>query len=164
MDSLADTAPSLPVMLAYGLVILLYLVILRLLLNFLQQLSDKHHRHQSIIDRGIRAMKSHRIDGSMQAFDPYTIAVIIAKGGIATISMAVVIVLLVTKVGPTATAALLVAVILVAWAVNHWLKSREKVGTIKEIRTYIQKSGSIGSVVVLSIALVVLLFIMVMLH
>jgi hypothetical protein len=159
MDSITDTTPSLPVMLAYGLIILLYLVILRLLLNFFQQMSDKHAQ-RSIIDRSIHAMRTHRVDSSMQAFDPYSIAIAITKGGIATLATAVVIVLLIEKLGFEATVTVLIMVIIVAWTANRWLRSREKVGIVREARKYLQRGGSVGSVIALSVLLAFVLFVL----
>lgn len=164
MDSFSSNTPGLPILLAYGFLILIYLVILRLLLNLLQQMSNKHRIQRSVIDSDIHQTMSSNLDGSMQTFDAYPIAIVIAKGGIAAISMAAVIVLMVIKVGIVATASLVVIVVLFAWAVNHWLRSREKVGTIRQITKVVEKSGSIATVVMLSIVLVVLLFLMIVLQ
>jgi hypothetical protein len=158
MNAAVDTTPSLSVILTYGLVILLYLVILRLLLNLLQGVSDKH-RQRSVIDRGIHATMSHRHEGSMQAFDSYGIAVVITKGGIATLSMAAIIVLLSVKIGVPATFLIIISVILVTWAANKWVRSHEK-GTLREARVIAQKAGSMGAVLALSVTLVILLVVL----
>lgn len=164
METLANDTTSLPMLLAYGLLILLYLLILKLLLNFLQQMGDKHRTQKSVIDVDIHNTMTPQVESSMHTFDVYSIAIVIAKGGITATAMAAIIVLLVLKVGILATALLILIVIVFLWGLNHWLNHREKVGTIREIRRYVQKSGSVGSVVMLSIALVVVLFGMILLQ
>jgi hypothetical protein len=165
MNTLATDGISFPILLAYGLLILLYLLILKLLLNLLQQMGDKHRIQKSVIDRDVHRVMTPQVDSSMQTFDPYGVAIIIAKGGITAISMAAVIILSVLKVGIVATALLVVIAVLFLWAINHWLKAREKAGSVRdEIRKYVQKSGSMGTIVLLSILLVVLLFVMIVIH
>jgi len=165
MESLAANGISFPVLLAYGMIILLYLVILRLLLNLLQQMGDKHRTQRSVIDVDVHRTMTPQVDSSMHAFDIYSIAIVIAKGGIAMVAMAAMIVLLAIKVGILATVLIVAMVVLCLWTVNQWLRSREKVGSIGgEMRKYVQKSGSMGTVVLLSIVLVVLLFIMIWMH
>ena len=64
-----------------------------------------------------------------------------------------------------ATILLITIVILMAWAMNVWLRSREKPGDVRDqIRKYVLKSGSVGMVLLLSIILVALLFAMILLH
>lgn len=165
MGLASDNDLSLPVFMAYSLVILLYFVILRILLQLLQQVGNRHGVRRSIIDTNIHATMIPRVDNSMDTFDIYSMAVVIAKFGIATVAIAGVIVLLVLKLGVLAAAILVLLAILVLWALNHWLRSRERPGSIKtEIRHYIRKSGSIGSIIMLSILLVALLFVMIWLH
>lgn len=102
---------------------------------------------------------TNRVETSMHAFDVYDIALIIAKAGIATIAMAAIIVLLVIKVGVLATALLIIITVTVLYAVSTWLKSQEKPGTMRaEVRKYIRKTGGVGTVIILSLALVLLLF------
>lgn len=165
MESIARDGTGLPLLLAYGFVILLYLIILRLLLNMIQQMGDKHLTQRSVVDRDIHKMMDNRVETSMHAFDVYTVALIIAKGGIAALFMAAIIVLLSVKVGILATAMLIAIVITMLWGVNHWLKSQEKTRSIRgEIQKYVQKSGSVGSILLLSIALATLLFALIVMH
>lgn len=166
MQTLSGDSVSLTVLFLYGLIILLYLIILRLLLNMLQQLNDKHHRTQkSIIDVDVHRIMTPQVESSMHAFDISTLAITIAKGGIAAIAMAAIIVLLVLKIGFFATLIIIAIVILIAWALDLWLRSREKPGGIRsEVQKYVQKSGSVGTILLLSILLVILLFIMTWLH
>jgi 4-hydroxybenzoate polyprenyltransferase len=165
MESLADNGVSFPVLMAYGFVIFLYIIILKLLLNLLQQMGDKHRIQKSVIDVDVHRVMTPEIDSSMQAFNVYSIATVIARGGIAAVAMAAIIVLMVMKVGVLPTFLLITIVIALLWAFNHWMKSREKPESFRgEIRKYIQKSGSVGSVIMLSIALAVLLFVMIIIH
>ncbi len=158
MESLSDSSVGLPSLFAYGLLILLYLIILKLLLNLLQRLGKERY-HKSVVDREIHATMTNRVETSMHAFDVYDIALIIAKAGIATIAMAAIIVLLVIKVGVLATALLIIITVTVLYAVSTWLKSQEKPGTMRaEVRKYIRKTGGVGTVIILSLALVLLLF------
>jgi hypothetical protein len=157
----SDNSIGLGVFLAYGILILLYLIILRLLLNLLQQMGDKHIAQRSVIDRDIHRTMTNHVETSMHAFDAYNIAIVIVKGGISAIAMAAIIVLLVIKFGFLATGVLIVIVVTVIYAVDHWLKSREKPGSFRaEVRKYVQKAGSVGTIIMLSILLVVLLFVM----
>jgi small-conductance mechanosensitive channel len=165
MNTLAANGLSFPILLAYGLLILLYLLILKLLINLLQQMGDKHMLQRSVIDRDIHQTMTNRVETSMHAFDIYSVAIVIAKGGIAVLAMAAVMVLLVLKVGVLATMLLVIVVILLLYAYNQWVRSREKDKSIRgEIRKYVQKSGSIGMILLLSISLVVLLFVMILIH
>lgn len=165
MGSIANNGFSLPIFLAYGFIILIYLVILRLLLNLLQQMSDKHISQRSVIDRDIHRVMTNDVETSMQAFNAYNIAIVIAKGGIAAIAMAGVLVVLVLKFGILTAVLLVVMAVAILWAINHWLKSREKPESLRaEIRKNVQKAGSMGSIIMLSIALVALIFVMVLIH
>ena len=165
MESIADNGVTFPVLIAYGFLIFLYLVILRLLLNLLQQMGDKHVLQKSVIDRDIHSTMTNRVETSMHAFDVYSVAIVIAKGGIATLAMAAIIILLVIKVGILATILLIAIVIMLLYAYNRWTKSRERAESLRgEIKKNIQKAGSMGTIVMLSIALVALLFVMLVLH
>lgn len=162
---MSDGSPiSLAVLVLYGLIISFYLIILRLLLDMLQQLG-RHHTQKSIIDVDIHRTMTSRVENSMHTFDITSVAVTIAKGGISVVAMAAIIVLLVIKVGLIATILFITIVILMAWAMNVWLRSREKPGDVRDqIRKYVLKSGSVGMVLLLSIILVALLFVMILLH
>lgn len=161
MDSVADNGVTFSSLIAYGILIFLYLVILRLLLNVLQQMSDKHILQKSVIDRDIHRTMTSRVETSMHAFDVYSVAIVIAKGGIATLAMAAIIVLLVIKVGLLATVLLITIVILLLYGYSRWAKSREKAESLRgEIKKNLQKAGGIGTILMLSIALVALLFVM----
>jgi uncharacterized membrane protein YidH (DUF202 family) len=162
MNSLAENGVTFSSLIAYGILIFLYLVILRLLLNMLQQMSDQHVLQKSVIDRDIHKTMTNRVETSMHAFDIYSVAIVIAKGGIATLAMAAIIVLLIVKVGLLATIFLIAIVILLLYGYNRWARSREKAESLRgEIRKNIQKAGSGGMILLLSIALVVLLFVMI---
>jgi len=165
MDTVANSGFSLPIFLMYGLLILLYLIILRLLLNLLQQLGDKHAYQRSVVDRDIHQTMTRRVETSMHAFNVYDLAIVIAKAGITTIAMAAIIILLTVKFGIVATILLIAITIILLYTVDRWLKSREKPGSFRaDVRKYVQKAGSVGTIVMLSIALVVLLFVMIWLH
>lgn len=161
MPQYVDSSISLGSFIAYGFLILLYLMILKLLLNVMQRMGDRHLAQRSIIDRDIRRVMTNRVETSMQTFDVYSVALIIAKGGIATLAMAAVIVMMTLKFGPLATGALVVMVIAILYAVNRWLRSREKPGSVRaELRKQVQKFGSMGAIIMLSLTLVILLFVM----
>lgn len=165
MTDLAANGISFPTLIAYGFLIFTYLIILRVLLNLLEQMSDKYRVHKSVIDRAIHQTVPSDLDSSMQAFNIYSIARVIVRWGIVAIAMAAIIVLLVIKVGYVATALLIAITVILLWAMNHWLKSREKTHSAQaEIRKYIEKSGNVGTIIVLSITLVVLLFLMIMIR
>jgi hypothetical protein len=165
METIAKEGLNLPMLLAYGSVILVYLIVLRLLLSLLQQMGDKHRTQRSVIDADIHRTMGPQIEASMQTFDVYRVAIIIAKGGITALSMAIIIFLLTVKAGIVATGLLITGVVLCLWAADHWLKSQEKAKSIRgEVRKYVQKSGSMGMIIMLSITLVVLLFVLVWMH
>lgn len=165
MDSLANSGVSFPIFLAYGLLILIYIFILRLLLNLLQQMGDKHSIQRSVVDRDIHQTMTHRVETSMHAFDVYGIAIVIAKGGIATITMATIIIILVIKFGLIVTAFLVSGVVLTLWAINHWLSSLQKPGSLRaEMHKFFQNAGGVGTIITLSIVLVVLIFLMIFIH
>lgn len=97
----------------------------------------------------------------MYAFDIYSISLVIAKGGIATIAMAAMIVLLVLKFGLLATGVLIVMVVVALYGVDHWLRTRKKSNSVRsEIRKALRGVGSMGTIIALSVLLVVLLFVM----
>jgi|GEM_PF-7096634 len=165
MQKLEGDPVNLTLLFLYGLIILLYLFILRLLLNVLQQLNDKHHVQRSVVDVDIRRVMTPQVESSMHAFDISMIAITIAKGAIATVATAVVIILLVLKVGILATALLVAIVVLIAWAVDIWLRSRKKpAGVRAQMYKIVQRSGSFGMILMLSILLVALLFVMIWIH
>jgi hypothetical protein len=165
MEALAANGISFPVLIAYGLLISLYLLILKLLLDLMQSLGNKHHLQKTVIDVDIHKTMTPDIDSSMQAFDVYSIAFVIAKWGIAAVAMAVIIVLLSLKVGIIATALLIMIVITLLWGVNIYLKSREKPDDLRvKVQRVFEKSGSIGTVILLAIALAVVIFIMIWIH
>jgi hypothetical protein len=160
MFSGADSSISLGTFIAYGVLIFLYLVILKLLLNLLQQMGARQSQ-RSVVDRDIRRTWNRRDESSMYAFDIYGASLVIAKGGIATIAMAAIIVLLVLKFGLLATGVLIVMVVVALYGVDHWLRSREKPDSVRaEIRRALRGAGSMGTIILLSILLVVLLFVM----
>ena len=162
MQTYSGESVSITVIIIYGAIILLYLLILQLLLNVLQQLSDKHRPQRSVIDVDIHRTMTPRIESSMHTFDISSVALIIAKAGISVAAMAAVIVLLVIKIGILASITLVAIVILVAWAIDVWLKSRKTSNSVRsEVRKVVQKSGNIGVMLALSILLAVLLFIMI---
>jgi hypothetical protein len=165
MGSIANSGLSFPVFIAYGFIILLYLFILRLLLNLLQRYGDKHLATRSVIDRDIHRVMTNDVETSMQAFNAYSVAIVIAKGGIAALAMAGAIVVLVLKFGLIAATLLIVIAVSILWGINHWLKSREKPESVRaEVSKNLQKAGSMGMIVMLSIALVVLIFVMIVIH
>jgi hypothetical protein len=160
-----DDTLSLPIFIAYGILILLYLVILKVLLNLLQQLGSKHRTQRSVIDVDIHNTMTPRVDSSMQTYDVRSIANIIARGVITAIAMAILIVLSVVKIGLLATLVLLGIVILCMWAINQLLRQISKTEVMKTIHKYTQLGGSnTGAILLLSIALVVVLFFLVILH
>lgn len=162
MHSIAKDGIGFPILLAYGLIILLYLIILRLMLNALQQLGEKHRYQKTVVDADIHRTMNDRIERSMDTFDIYSMAIVIAKGGIAAVAMAAIIILLTLKVGIIATILVITGVVLCLWTANRWLRSQEKAMNIRgEIHKYAQKFGSMGMIIVLSGILVVLLFAMV---
>lgn len=165
MQNINGDPVSASVLLAYGLLILLYLLILRLLLNLLQQMTNKHYTAKSVIDRDIHRVMNDNVETSMHAFNVYSLATLIVKAGVTTIAMAAIVVLLVVKVGIFATTLLVLICLILLWTLNQWLRRREKAGGLRqEIRKYTQRAGSAGTVVLLSIALVVLLFVMIVIH
>lgn len=160
MFSGADNSISLGVFIAYGILIFLYLVILKLLLNLLQQMGARQAQ-RSVVDRSIRRAMTRKDESSMYAFDIYSISLVVAKGGIATIAMAAIIILLVLKFGLLATGVLIIMVVVALYGVDHWLRSREKPDSVRaEIRRALKGAGSMGTIILLSILLVVLLFFM----
>lgn len=159
---MAANGINFPTLIAYGFLILTYIVILRILLNILEQMSDKYRVRKSVIDTAIHRTVPSDLDSSMQAFNIFSVALVIAKWGIVAIAMAAIIVLMVIKVGIIATALLIAITVLLLWAMNRWLKSREKAHSAQaEVRKYIEKSGGVGTIILLSIILVVLLFLMI---
>lgn len=161
-SSIAANDINIPTLVAYGFLILTYLIILKVLLNILEQMSDKYRVRKSVIDTAIHRTIPSDLDSSMQAFNIFSVALVIAKWGIVTIAMAAIIVLMVIKVGIIATALLIAITVLLLWAMNRWLKSREKAHSAQaEVRKYIEKSGGVGTIILLSIILVVLLFLMI---
>ncbi len=165
MESLADNGVSLPILLAYGLLILLYLVILRLLLNFLQQLGSKHRTQRSIIDVDIHNTMTPRVDSSMQTFDVHSIANTIARGIVTVVAIAILLVLAVIKIGILATIILLAIIVLCLYAINQLLRQMSKTEIMKSVHKYTQLGGgNTGAILLLSIALVVVLFLLVVLH
>jgi hypothetical protein len=165
MNTVVQGGLSLPIFVAYGTLILLYLIILRLMLNFIQGMGDKHSYQRSVVDRDIHAAKGEEAEASMRTFDSYKLAVVIAKAGAMVIAMAAVIVLLAVKFGILATALLIAIAVTALYAIDHWLKSREKPESFRsEVRKYVQGVGNTGTILILSIILVVLLFVMLWLY
>lgn len=161
-ETATGNMPSMGIFLAYGLLILLYLFILRLLLNLIQRMGDKGAIGKSIIDRDIHQTMTNEVETSMHAFNAYNIAIIIVKFAVAAIAMGAIEVIMVMKFGVLAAALLTVLVVLIAWAFNHWLKSKEEAhNIIGETRKFIANAGSAGTVVLLTIALVVVIFVMI---
>jgi hypothetical protein len=156
---------SLPILIAYGILILLYLVILKVLLNLLQQLGSKHRTQRSVIDVDIHNTMTPHVDSSMQTFDVRSIANIIARGIVTVTAMAILIVLSVIKIGFLATVVLISIVILCMWAINQLLRQMSRTEIMKTVHKYTQLGGgNTGAIVLLSIGLVVVLFGLVFLH
>lgn len=165
MDPITDTGLSLPIFLTYGLVILLYLIILRKLLDVLQRRGDGVAYQRSVVDRDIQRTMTGTEESSMHAFNVRNLATTIAKALVSVVAMGVMIILSVVKFGPFATVLMIVMCVSVLYAYNRWQKSREKPSSVRaEIRKGIDKAGNTGMIIMLSIVLVALLFVMIVIH
>lgn len=149
----------------YGFIIVLYLIILKLLLNALQQLTDKDSEKRSIVDMQIHRTTQAQIEESMHTFDISAAAMVIAKAAFVVVALAAVIVIVVVKVGYVP--ALLLAGIVGGslWLVRTWMKGQDRTHDIRgDIRNIMKKAASIGMVIVLGVMLLVLLLIMALLQ
>jgi hypothetical protein len=166
MESLSGstTTSNFWVFVGYGILIFLYLVILRLLLNFIQQLGQKYRTQKSVVDVDIHRTMTPKIEDSMIAFDPYSIAMTVVKGAMAIIGMAIAIIILVLKLGVVATGLILVTAVLLLWAVNHWLRQRDSSSFRHRVNHFIKTGGNAVSVTVLVIALAGVAIVLVALH
>lgn len=162
MDPLTSNGISVPMLFAYGILIMIYLMILKLLLTSLQQLGKKDQSYRSVVDADIRRTVPAEVDSMMQTNNVRTFANTVARGFVTVIAMAAVIVLLVVKVGILATLFLLIMVIVTLWAFNRLLRQISKTEMKAAIRRYVQLgAGNTSSILLLSIGLVVVLFLLV---
>ncbi len=164
MDPLSNNTSNLWVFMGYGVLIFLYLVILRLLLNFIQQLGHKYRTQKSVVDVDIHRTMTPKIDDSMTAFDPYSIAMAVVKGALAVGGIALVLAILVIKLGVIATGLILVIVILLLWAVSHWLHQKEDSSFRHQVSRFVKTGGNAISVTLLLIALALVTIALVAIH
>lgn len=160
MQALGGDSISFPVMMLYGILILLYLTILRLMLDMLQQMGKKHVVQKFVVDADIQRARTGDADRNMHEFDSYGLAITIAKTGLLVLGTAALMVMSVIKLGFIATVFLIAIAILVIWLVSSIIKMIQHTKIIQSVRKAISRSGNTGSVLMLSIALVVVLFIM----
>lgn len=137
----------------YCILIFIYLVILRLLLNFLQQLTQKNRTQRSIVDVDIHEAMNPRMDDSMRAFDPYPLAIVVVRATMAVIGMAIVLLVSYVKIGLLGTAGLVIAAILLSWAYSRWINQHNKTELSRSVQHFVQTGGSYVSVILLFIAL-----------
>lgn len=165
MDPVTDAGMSLPIFLTYGLVILLYLIILRKLLDVLQRKGEHNAYQRSIVDRDIQMTMTGNEESSMHAFNVRNLATIIAKGLVSVIAMGAMIILSAVKFGVLSTVLMIIMCVGLLYAYNKWQNSREKPGSVRaEIRKGLDKVGNTGMIIMLSIILVALLFVMIIIH
>ncbi|MDB5176899.1 MAG: hypothetical protein JWN75_567 [Candidatus Saccharibacteria bacterium] len=158
MNSLPSTI-SFPALIAYGLLILIYLLILKLLLASLQQLGKKQQPYRSVVDADIRRTVPTDVDSTMQSYDIRSVANIIARGLVTVVAIAIMIILSTIKIGLLVTLVVVGIVIVLLWAINRLLRQISKTEVTATIRKYTQLGGgNTGSILLLSIALVVVLF------
>lgn len=142
----------------YGVLIVIYLAVLKAFVDCLGQFMTKHHtpHHRSVVDLGIRQEAANRhADDKTHIFDPFQLAITILKlfsifGGIMA---AFVIITLKFNVffafGVTALVALIV------WQFINWQHgNRGRIIVRKYEKTIVQMGGhSVGAMILLFIAL-----------
>lgn len=153
-----DKDLSIGIFIVYGAVILLYFFVLNLLIAVIRRMGE-HHVNRSVIDRDIHRTMTDRIDTSMHSFDSYNLAIIVLKGLMITLSMAVIFIIMYLKLGLPLTILMTLAVVAILWAINYLKKHSTRSKSIQsEIRQYSDKMSSTGAIIMLSVCLVFLLF------
>lgn len=162
MQTINDNNVSLQLLIAYGIFVVIYLVLLRFLIYVFQHMWDTGAQNRSVIDRDIHQTMRNNINTSMQALDTYGLAKIILRAGIAILAMVAIILILHSRFGLIITALLIGVAVLILWTFNYWSKNSRKTQSVRnEIRKYVSNIGGVGILIGLSVCLALLLFIMV---
>lgn len=145
---------------AYGLLLLLYLIILKLFMNCIDELMSKSHTlsHKSVIDLQIRQEAANRhTDDKTHTFDAYRMAITFVKIVILLCTLTGIFVLLIIKLNIFFALGMAVLMGIVAWQVNNWRNGKGKEVVRRSEDVFIQMGGySLGSLVILGIALILI--------
>ena len=135
------------------------------MLNLLQQMGRKHGDvTKFVIDADIEKARTAEADHMMNTFDSYSLGMLIAKVGLSTLGMAALITMSYIKWGPIPTMFLIAIAILVIWLLSMVLKMIRHLKVIEYTEKLIRKGGNTGTIIMLSIGLVAVLFIMTLVH
>ena len=159
MDQLSSDInwDSLIILAAYGVLILMYLIVLKLLMRCLEQMFNKAPQAQNtVVDMDIRleAANKHADDKNFM-FDPYGVAVVIVKVffSIAAIVAAYTIVMIKLNVLIATSGAVFIGV--AVWRLNEWRK-RGGAHKLEEYDEAFARMGgyNIGTLIFLVIAFI----------
>lgn len=161
MNSLSgNETTSLVYLFAYGILLLLYIVILKLFMNCIDELMTKSHSvvHRSIIDVQIRQEAANRhTEDKTHTFDAYMIAMTFLKIIILLGTLTGIFVLLIIKLNIFFALGTAVLMAVVAWQFNVWRNGKGKDLVKRSESVFIQLGGySLGSLIILAIALILI--------
>lgn len=143
---------------AYGVLILLYLVILKLLMNCIEQLTAKGSNtfHRSVIDVQIRQEAANlHTDDKTHTFDAFLLAMTFLKAVVLVVGLAGVFILVTLKLNIFFAFGVAALASVVAWQINLWRKGKGKDIIKRSEHIFIQVGGyNIGTLIFFIIALI----------
>lgn len=151
---------SLIVFIAYGLLICLYLVTLKLLLNCIEQLMSSKNNpvRRSIIDVDIHREAANRhADDKTHMFDPYAFALTFLKIFILITGVAGIFIIITIKLNVFFAFGIAVLVGVIAWQLVQWHNRKGKEVVRRYENIFIKIGGyNIGTLIFFVIALVLI--------
>lgn len=163
MNKLTDDSINWPTIVAYALLIVLYFIILRLLLNCIQQLTKKHRDQRSVIDADIHQESLEtRVDDSMVGMDIYGRTIAFLRLVLITVAILGVALILAIKLNIILAVSICMLAGLITWRLLRWKKNVETGARYDIISFVLEKfvaiGGNIGTVIFLMVALVITAF------
>lgn len=150
---------SILAMVAYGAAILVYLLVLKLLVDaFRKSVSGVHGR--SVIDRDLE--KYRRYEEYAETTGIRYVANVLAKGIAISAWLAVVIYITANKFGLLVTSIIIFIIILISWVINNFKKQYKMDESYKKVSRVVNNiHGSvaiIGLMVILAVLTIILIF------
>ncbi len=158
MNELRDSGVDWAVIVGYAVLILLYFVILRLLLNCIEQLTKKHHTQKFAVDSDIHQENAEtRIDDSMVGMDIYGRTIAFLRIVIAALAVLGVVIILAVKLNIILAVTISIVAGIVTWRLIHWKKRSEHKYDIIEFvfDKLVSIGGNVGTAIFLVVALIV---------